>query len=75
MSRTFSVRHHIMGHSVSMCRHFLKEGTYLDNLAKDRATTTYMVQECYPMLPRVLSEHLCRYVDTACGALTHAVPV
>ena len=43
-------------------RHFLKPDTALDKIARRRATTTYLVQRCYSMLPRILSEQLCRYV-------------
>jgi exoribonuclease R len=51
--------------------HFLHNGTPLDVLARERATTTYLVQECYPMLPRVLSEQLCRYARSSSnGALS-----
>ncbi len=39
--------------------HFVAPGSPLDQLAAERSTTTYLVQRCYPMLPRVLSETLC----------------
>lgn len=39
--------------------HFLKSDTELDHVAQKRATTTYLVQRAYPMLPRLLSENLC----------------
>ena len=38
---------------------FVKPGTALDIEAQQRATTTYLVQKAYPMLPAVLCEDLC----------------
>ena len=38
---------------------FIKEGTALDEVASERATSTYMVQRVIPMLPRLLCEQLC----------------
>jgi exoribonuclease R len=51
---TFEVGVHIADVSF-----FLKAGSPLDKLAAVRSTTTYLVQRCYPMLPRILSENLC----------------
>ena len=39
--------------------HFVKPGTELDEEAKRRCTTIYLIQEAIPMLPRLLSETLC----------------
>ncbi|EDO42429.1 predicted protein, partial [Nematostella vectensis] len=38
---------------------FVKTGTPLDDIAQERATSTYMVQTVVPMLPRRLCEELC----------------
>lgn len=51
---TFEVGVHIADVS-----YFVKEGTDLDRVASDRATSTYMVQKVVPMLPRLLCEELC----------------
>lgn len=40
-------------------RYFLKQGSALDEIAARRATTTYLIQQVHPMLPRVLCENLC----------------
>lgn len=39
--------------------HFVTPDTALDEEAQRRATTTYMVQRAYHMLPRMLCEQLC----------------
>ena len=39
--------------------YFLKEGTLLDEEAKRRATSIYLVQKVIPMLPALLCEQLC----------------
>jgi exoribonuclease R len=38
---------------------FLREGTLLDKLARERATSVYLVDRVIPMLPGRLSEDLC----------------
>lgn len=38
---------------------FVPPGSPLDKLASERATTTYFIQECFPMLPRLLCDDLC----------------
>jgi DIS3-like exonuclease 2 len=38
---------------------YVPEGTELDRVASDRATSVYLVQRVVPMLPRPLCEHLC----------------
>lgn len=45
---------------------YVKPGTALDEEAAKRATTTYLVQRAYPMLPALLSENLCRCVVGSC---------
>ncbi|EEB08710.1 ribonuclease II family protein [Schizosaccharomyces japonicus yFS275] len=39
--------------------HFVKPETALDNEARSRATTVYLVQRAIPMLPTLLCERLC----------------
>lgn len=51
---TFEVGVHIADVS-----HFVKPNTALDREAKKRATTVYLVQRAYPMLPAALSENVC----------------
>ncbi len=43
--------------------HYVKKGTALDQEAKDRATSVYLVNRVVPMLPPVLSENLCSLVS------------
>jgi len=38
---------------------FIKENTALDEMASERATSTYLVDRVIPMLPSVLCEHVC----------------
>jgi exoribonuclease R len=51
-------------HRISFTRisHFVLPGTELDRVAARLATTTYLLHECYPMLPRLLCDDLCRCV-------------
>ena len=51
---TFEVGVHIADVS-----HFIKEGSLLDKVARDRATSVYLTQKVIPMLPSVLCEQLC----------------
>lgn len=39
--------------------YFVRESTMLDQEAKNRATSVYLVNQMIPMLPRILSEHVC----------------
>jgi len=39
--------------------HFVKEGTAVDDDARLRTTSVYLVQKVIPMLPRLLCENLC----------------
>lgn len=48
-----------VGVHIADVSYFVEEGTPLDNLASDRATSVYLTQKVIPMLPRVLCEHLC----------------
>ncbi|KAG1656987.1 DIS3-like exonuclease 2 [Nymphon striatum] len=38
---------------------FVPEGSPVDKIAKERATSVYLVQKVVPMLPRILCEQLC----------------
>ncbi|KAJ2725085.1 hypothetical protein GGI07_001553 [Coemansia sp. Benny D115] len=49
----------LMGVHIADVSHFVRPGTALDTEARARATTTYMVQRAYPMLPPLLCENLC----------------
>ncbi|KAM7339644.1 hypothetical protein ACRRTK_000259 [Alexandromys fortis] len=51
---TFEVGVHIADVS-----HFIPEGSSLDKVAAERATSVYLVQKVVPMLPRLLCEELC----------------
>ena len=48
-----------VGVHIADVSHFVKHGTKLDEEARTRATTTYLVQKAITMLPSVLSENLC----------------
>jgi len=39
--------------------YFVHDGSHLDRVAGDRATSTYLVERVVPMLPRPLCENLC----------------
>ncbi|KAJ2767011.1 hypothetical protein IWQ57_004127, partial [Coemansia nantahalensis] len=49
----------LVGVHIADVSYFVRPGTALDDHALARATTTYMVQRAYPMLPAVLCEDLC----------------
>nr|XP_034377486.1 DIS3-like exonuclease 2 isoform X2 [Arvicanthis niloticus] len=51
---TFEVGVHIADVS-----YFVPEGSFLDKVAAERATSVYLVQKVVPMLPRLLCEELC----------------
>ena len=48
-----------IGVHIADVSYFLEEGTPLDDEAKKRATSTYLVQKVIPMLPPILCEQLC----------------
>jgi exoribonuclease R len=48
-----------VGVHIADVSHFVREGTALDDEARKRATTIYMVQKAVPMLPHLLCETLC----------------
>ncbi|CAJ0572563.1 unnamed protein product, partial [Mesorhabditis spiculigera] len=58
-----------IGVHIADVAHFLLEGTELDEWAKQRATSVYLVHQVVPMLPRLLCEQLCSLnpgVDRLC---------
>jgi len=48
-----------VGVHIADVSYFVREGTNLDRVAADRATSTYLVDQVIPMLPRPLCENLC----------------
>ncbi|KAI3629638.1 hypothetical protein MIR68_011073 [Amoeboaphelidium protococcarum] len=49
----------LVGVHIADVSHFIQPDSALDREAQNRATTTYMVDRAYPMLPSVLCEDLC----------------
>ncbi|KAJ2620877.1 hypothetical protein GGI25_003957 [Coemansia spiralis] len=49
----------LVGVHIADVSFFVRPQTALDRQARQRATTTYMVQKAYPMLPSILCEDLC----------------
>jgi VacB/RNase II family 3'-5' exoribonuclease len=48
-----------IGVHIADVSHFVKEGTAVDDDARLRTTSVYLVQKVIPMLPRLLCENLC----------------
>uniref|UniRef100_A0A8D0H848 DIS3-like exonuclease 2 n=1 Tax=Sphenodon punctatus TaxID=8508 RepID=A0A8D0H848_SPHPU len=48
-----------VGVHIADVSYFVLEGTALDQVASERATSVYLVQKVVPMLPRLLCEELC----------------
>ncbi|XP_076452005.1 DIS3-like exonuclease 2 [Babylonia areolata] len=48
-----------VGVHIADVSYFVEEGTELDEVARKRATSVYLVQKVIPMLPRLLCEQLC----------------
>ena len=48
-----------VGVHIADVSHFVRPGTALDDEAKSRSTSVYLVQKVIPMLPRLLCEQLC----------------
>ncbi|KAJ1942017.1 hypothetical protein EC988_006606, partial [Linderina pennispora] len=49
----------LIGVHIADVSYFVRPRSALDREARQRATTTYMVQRAYPMLPSLLCEELC----------------
>lgn len=48
-----------IGVHIADVSHFIEQDNPLDIIARERATTVYMVQKAIPMLPKLLCEELC----------------
>ncbi|XP_070609898.1 DIS3-like exonuclease 2 [Erythrolamprus reginae] len=48
-----------VGVHIADVSYFVPEGTSLDEVASERATSVYLVQKVIPMLPKLLCEELC----------------
>jgi VacB/RNase II family 3'-5' exoribonuclease len=48
-----------VGVHIADVTHFVQPNTAIDEEARNRATSVYLVDQCIPMLPRILSERLC----------------
>ena len=48
-----------IGIHIADVSHYLQEGTILDEEAYERATSVYLVDRVFPMLPEVLSNNAC----------------
>eukprot|EP00742_Colponemidia_sp_Colp-10_P006144 GILJ01006577.1.p1 GENE.GILJ01006577.1~~GILJ01006577.1.p1 ORF type:complete len:1422 (-),score=259.03 GILJ01006577.1:145-4323(-) len=48
-----------IGVHIADVSYFLEENSVLDKVARERATSVYLVQKVIPMLPRLLCENLC----------------
>ncbi|OCT57621.1 DIS3-like exonuclease 2 isoform X2 [Xenopus laevis] len=48
-----------VGVHIADVSYFVAEGSALDSMASERATSVYLVQKVIPMLPRLLCEELC----------------
>eukprot|EP00051_Salpingoeca_urceolata_P015355 m.198721 g.198721 ORF g.198721 m.198721 type:complete len:73 (-) comp18378_c0_seq1:1666-1884(-) len=55
-----------IGVHIADVSYFVTPGKPLDDMASRRCTTTYLTQRCYPMLPRLLCEQLCRLAGLLC---------
>lgn len=51
--------HWEIGVHIADVAHYVKPGSLLDAEAINRATSVYLVDRCVPMLPEVLSNHVC----------------
>ena len=57
-----------VGVHIADVAHFVRAGTPLDDEARERGTSVYLVDRVIPMLPRALCEHLCSLNPGACAA-------
>jgi len=51
-----------VGVHIADVTHYVKPGSLIDEEAKKRSVTLYLVNKVYPMLPRVLSNNLCSLI-------------
>lgn len=51
--------HFEVGVHIADVSYYIQPGSELDKMARGRANSCYLVQECIPMLPHLLSETLC----------------
>jgi len=49
----------LLGVHIADASYFCKEGTYVDDEARKRTTSVYLVHRVIPMLPRILCENFC----------------
>jgi len=61
-----------VGVHIADVSHFVESGCALDEEARRRATSTYLVQRVIPMLPRLLCEELCS-LNPGVDRLTYSV--
>lgn len=53
---------YLLGVHIADVSYFVKSGTYVDQEARNRANSVYLIDQVVPMLPEVLSNNLCSLV-------------